>query len=869
MRNRPVSPPPRLTEGLLKHIFPDSGDLTTLGDLEEVYHSIGEEQGALRARLWYRAQALKSILSFIKIRILWSTVMFKNYMVFTSRLIKRDKFHYFLNFLGLASGLACGIIIVLFLRNELTYDKYHENADRIYRISSTYVTSGDPIRFAISSPALGPRLKEEYPEIEEFVRISPNPDVLFEFGDSRFYERDIVYADPSIFKVFTYPLIQGDSETCLNDPNSMVMTEELAHKYFGDENPLGKIIRLENQVEFKVTGVIENPPLNAHIPIRGIVSFSTWELETKGQDWPIYEIFGYTYVLLPRGYQLSTFFEKFPSFYEKYIKKDEAAYNQVFEPVFLKLPEIHYNTVGFRAEMSLGSRSYLYAFFFIGIFILILASINYINMTTARSATRAKEIGMKKVLGSRKKDLIGQLMGESLLVTFLALVFAYGGVLLLLSATRFNTALELSLESWMLFDPVLIVGLLCLCALIGLLSGIYPAFYLSSIAPTQAIYGTFSTSRAGVWTRRALVTFQFVLSIGVVILTLFMGRQIEFMRNKDLGFKQENVVAVRLRDRDILTKIPAFKEELLQNPDVISVATGIGRPGSPSGGLYKFEGQDGMEEHNFAVFFAGFGYLETMGLEIVDGRDFDQSFTSDPGQAVIVNETLARSMGWEKPVGKRIQQFTFFDGQVVGVVRDFHFDSLHNRIEPILIRMLQQPRGSLYVRLKGENLIQTMGFLEEKWEKLNPNRPFIYSFMDEAFDHQYNADLRQNRLVRVFSVMSILISCLGLLGLSSFTALRRTKEVAIRKVLGASAARIVMILFREVFILIVLAVVVAVPVSLLFIDMWLGNFAYQTGISPLLFVAAGLGAVLVAFITASFHSFRVARADPTDNLRYE
>ncbi|MGB2906374.1 MAG: FtsX-like permease family protein, partial [Candidatus Aminicenantaceae bacterium] len=441
--------------------------------------------------------------------------------------------------------------------------------------------------------------------------------------------------------------------------------------------------------------------------------------------------------------------------------------------------------------------------------------------------------------------------------------------LLLLSLTGFNLALELSLEASMLFEPVVVLGALGLCVLIGLLSGLYPSFYLSSIAPTQAIYGSFGTSRAGIWTRRALVGCQFVLSIGIVILTLFMQRQIEFMRNKDLGFKKENVVTIRMRGGDVLAKLPAFKEELLRSPEVISVSTGQGRPGSPSGGLYTFEGEDGMEEHNFAVIFAHFGYLETLGFEIVEGRDFDKSFPSDPGQAVIVNETLARFMGWEDPIGKRVKQFTNLDGQVIGVVKDFHFASLHNRIEPILIRMIAQPMGSLFVRLRGNDLVRTMGFLEDRWAELNPNRPFIYSFLDEAFDRQYDADRRQNRLVQVFSVMCILISCLGLLGLSSFTALRRTKEVAIRKVLGASSAQIVLILFREIFALIVLATVVAIPVSLLFIQMWLGKFAYQTGISPILFIATGVGAVLVAFLTASFHSMKAALSNPTDNLRYE
>ncbi len=875
MKKNLLPGPPRFTESLLKRFFPDEGIFTTIGDLEEVYRSIADEKGTAKARLWYRIQAFKSIFAYFKNQFLWGIVMFKNYLVFTSRLIKRDKFHYFLNFLGLSTGIACCIIITLFLRNELTYDQHHENADRIYRISSNYVTSGKPLLFAVTSPALGPRLKEEYPEIENFVRIFPLPEMLFCYGDKRLYQERLVLADPSILKVFTNPILQGNMETCLKDPNKIVLTETLARKYFDDDNPLGKVIQVENQGDFMVTGVIEDPPRNSHIPIEGIISYSTWDTNQQSLRWSMYEVFGYTYVLLPENYDLAAFYEKFPAFYEKYFKADEELYGQVYKPIFLKLKDIHYNTFGFRGEMPLGNRSYLYTFFFIGIFILILACVNYMNMATARSSTRVREIGMKKVLGSGKKNLIFQLLGESLLVSFMAMVFAYGGVLL--SLTVLNQRLGLDLETGMLFDPVIIAAVLGLFLLIGILSGIYPALYLSAVRSVTAISGGFSSGRTGVRIRRILVTFQFVISIGVVIITLFMNRQVEFMRHRDLGFKKENVVSVRLRDNDVIPKIPAFKQDLLQNPDIISVATAIGQPGTPSTGLYRFEGRNGMEEHNFWVLWAGFDFVQTLGAEIVEGRDFDPSFSTDRQKGFIVNETLARFMEWDNPIGKHITQGTHTDGNVIGVVKDFHFTSLHNKIEPMLIRMITRPEDNMpgripsqiMVRLKGQSLAGTMEWLEGRWNKFNPNRPFTFSFLDESFDRLYDADRRQNRLVKMFSYICIIISLLGLLGLSSFTSTRRTKEVALRKVMGASAVQIVLIMFREIFFLIVTAIVVAIPVSLLFIDIWLGKFAYRTGISPVLFGAAALGAILVAFLTASYHSVKVAHTNPADNHRYE
>jgi putative ABC transport system permease protein len=875
MKKKLIPGPPHLVERLLKRFFPDEGILTTIGDLEEVYRSIAEERGRAKARLWYRMQAFKSILSYFKHQFVWSIVMFKNYLVFSSRLIKREKFHYFLNFLGLSTGIACCMIIILFLRNELTYDLHHENADRIYRISSNYVTSGRPLLYAVASPALGPRLKEEFPEIEEFVRIFPLPEVLFVYGDKRLYQEKIVFADASILRVFTYPLLQGDMETCLKYPNSIVLTETLAQRYFGDENPLRKVIHVENQDDLQVTGVIKNPPRNSHIPIEGIISYSSWQTDQQSVGVSMYEPSDYTYVMLPEQYDLANFYEKYPAFYEKYCKIDEESYDQVYKLIFLKLKDIHYNTVGFRFEMPLGNRSYLYAFFFIGIFILVLACVNYVNMATARSSTRVREIGMKKVLGSGKKDLVFQLLGESLLVSFIAMLSAYGAVLL--SLTPLNQLLDLNLDKRMLFNPVLIAAVLGLFVLIGIVSGIYPAFYLSSIRSVTAVSVGFSSSRTEVRIRRILVTFQFVISIGVVIITLFMSRQIEFMRNRDLGFKKENVISIRLRDNDVIQKIAAFKQELIQHPDILSVATGIGQPGAPTTGLYKFEGRDSMEDHNFWVLWAGFDFIQTLGAEIVEGRDFDPSFSTDPQKGIIVNEALVRFMGWDNPIGKRITQGTHTDGYVIGVVKDFHFASLHNKIEPMLIRMITRPEdnmpgsipSSLMVRLKGQSLANTMEWLEDSWNKFNPNRPFVFSFLDESFDRLYDADRRQNRLVNIFSYICIVISLLGLLGLSSFTSLRRTKEVALRKIMGASAAQIVLIMFREIFFLIVVAIVVAIPVSLLFIDMWLGKFAYKTGISPLMLGAAAIGAILVAFLTSSYHSIKAAHTNPVVNLRYE
>ncbi len=795
--------------------------------------------------------------------------MLKNYLKIAFRNILKYKGSSVINLIGLAIGFSCCIIIFLYLQNELTYDSYHENADRIYRVSSTFVTSGEPVRFAIASPALGPRLKEEYPEVEEYVRIISLPQMLFVQKERAitFYEEHVILADPSIFEVFTYEFLSGDPATCLNEPQTIVLTEKLATKYFGDEDPIGKILNVDNDDDMKVTGVIKMPPQNSHLPIDAIASYSSWDGSKEALTWPMFEIVGYTYVLLPREYDLTTFYERWPAFYEKYCAKDGEDYGQVFEPNFIQLEDIRYGSMRFRGDVDVGSKSYLYAFFFIGIFILVLACINTINMTTAHAATRTKEIGIKKVLGSDRLNLILQLLGESFFVAFLAILAAFVFVEIVTKLIPVERLLNFNLQMNLFKNPMLLFGSLGLFVFIGVTSGLYPAFYISSFQPAEALSGTFKSGKKGLFVRRTLVTSQFIISIGVVVLMLFMNAQVNFMRNKDLGFKKENVVIIPIRDNSVAQGVPALKEELLKYPEVISVATGS-RPGQPGSGLYRFEGNEGMEEHNFRVFGVGHDYIETLGLEIVAGRDFDRQHPSDSTKAVLVNETLIKAMKWETPIGKIVTQGRF-KAEVIGVVKDFNFRSLHNPIEPLLFRMNRSNRGRLLVKLRGESLLQTMELINGKWQNMGSNRPFEYSFLDEEFGRLYEADQRQNQLIKFLSYICALISCLGVLGLSSFNSIRRTKEIAIRKVHGASAVHIVVLFFKEIFILIVIASVVIFPVSRLLINLWLKNFAYRADFNILLFLATAVGALIIAFISAGYHCLKVASANPIQSIRYE
>jgi putative ABC transport system permease protein len=503
-----------------------------------------------------------------------------------------------------------------------------------------------------------------------------------------------------------------------------------------------------------------------------------------------------------------------------------------------------------------------------------LACINYINLATARADNRTKEIGMKKVLGSEKRHLVIQLLGESLFASFIALFIAFGLVELIIVLPPINQLLNVDLKLILLNNPILICGSFGLGLFIGLISGLYPAYYLSSIVPVRVLSGARESGKKASFTRRILVTFQFIISIGVVIFTLLMNDQIEFMRNQELGFKKDHLVIIDIRGESPVEKIPALLSELRRHPDIISVTTGHQRPGKNFAGLSLFEGKAGMEEHNFYLFIVNYDYLDTLGIEILQGRGFDKNYPSDKSNAVLVNEKLLEYMGWDNPIGKRVTrglrgEDPRFSGEVVGVVKDFNFRSLHNEIEPLYIMMQQKASDDLIVRFKGENFEEILRLLENIWNEINPGDPFVYSFLDEEFDRLYDADRQQHKLIIIFSMICILICSLGLLGLASYNASQRTREIAIRKVYGASSSRIVTMLFKEVFLLVTAASVIATPLSLLLINMWLQNFAYRTDIDILIFVVTAIAALIIAFLTASYHCLRVARENPIEALRYE
>ena len=801
-------------------------------------------------------------------------VMVSHFFIFAFRMLRRDTLHSTINTIGLSIGIACAIVIMMYLKNELTYDRHHENADRVYRLGINITMGDQSAGYALASWSIGNRLKNEYSEIEAYARVRPYSGVLFEFEEKVFFEDEIALADPSVFKLFSFKFIYGDPATCLNEPGNLVLTETLARKYFGDQNPIGKIVQLGNKYDCDVTAVVEDLPSNSHMRLNAMVAMASLSVIAPDVDFlnlQLMEADCFTFLLVKEGFSLKNFMEKFKSFREKYIAAEEKNFHQKYDPIFQKLADIHYGPK-LRFDYPTGNKAYVYAFFTIGLFILALASINYINLATARAMVRAREIGIKKILGADKHHLVFQLLAESLIAALIALTIAVALVELMTTVPFFNQLLNGSLKPGLFNDPFFLYGILGLWLLVGLFSGLYPALYFSAIQPVKAL-GSIKYAKSEPLIRRPLVTFQFIISMAVAVFALFMNDQIDYMRNRHTGFEKENVVSIKLHNDANFDKLPGILTELSRQPDIISVTTAHTRPGIAWTALISVEGKNGMEEHNFYRFLVNYDFLRTLGIDLLAGRDFDENRPSDKSNAVIVNETFVKYMGWDHPLGKRLTkglpEKPNFSGEVIGVVKDFNFHSLHHKIEPMWMSLQQKIGGSLILRINGERLTQIMDVLKVYWKQIHPDYPFVHTFLDKEFDRFYDADRKQNKLINIFSFICILISCLGLLGLSSFNASRRIKEVAIRKIHGASAAAIVLMLFKEILYLTAMACILAVPLALALIHMWLHNFAYRTEIQIFIFFITTVAAVCIAALTASYHCIRVARASPVDSLRYE
>ena len=806
--------------------------------------------------------------------------MFKNYFKTALRNLKRYKGYAFINLMGLAIGIACCIFILIYIQDEFSYDRYTEDHTQIYRIT-LHIQTPDrgEINTARTPPPWAPTLLEEFPEVEDYVRFK-TPLVSWlvsrEEIDLRFHEKGFYFADETVFDFFGFELIKGHPQTALVDPRSIVLTESTAKKYFRNEDPMGKVLRLDNAYDFLITGVMKDVPRNSHfsfdilasfsslsvIPIYGGVEYASWR---NGLAPDLY-----TYIRLAEDVQPSSLEDKMPTFLQSHIGNLLGKMNIQISPRLQPLSEIHLRSK-LDAEIKANSDiRYIYIFSAIAIFILIIACINFMNLSTARSASRAQEVGMRKVIGAERKQLIQQFLGETLFLAVLALGLSIILVVLFLPLFNSISGKDLQLVFW---NPWIIFGIIGITAFVGLVSGSYPALFLSSFHPAAVFRGALKAGKANVRLRQALVIFQFSLSIVFIIGTGIVSEQLRFIKNKHLGFDKEQVVVLPMGDPRARQIYLTFKERALQHPNILAVSGTNNVPGGLIGvTLMLPEGAQAGEEVTMEQFFVDHDFVQTMGLELIEGRSFSLEFPTDTMEAFILNEAAVKHLGWEgNALNRRIALQNFKDGRVIGVVRDFHAKSLHQNIEPLILHIAPNPDAfwHLLVRIGPSDYEQTLASLESAWNEVYPLDPFAYSFLDEDFDSLYRQEKQRGRVFLVFSILAIFIACLGLFGLASFTTEQRTKEIGIRKVMGASVESIVGLLSKDFLKLVLFGNLIAWPVAYIVMFNWLGHFAYRIPMNLGVFAAAGFLALFIALATVSFQAVKAALSNPADSIRTE
>lgn len=811
--------------------------------------------------------------------------MWLQQLKFSTRVLLKDKFFSILNILGLTLGISISIILLLILQNDLAYDQHYAKHKKIFRLGSHYQITGVDEFIGFTARELGPILKEAFPEIESLVRIRTLDTKLVkqsgQGNDKAFYETQIVQTDSTYFKLFDQYFLHGDVNTCLNDKRSVVITSSISKKYFDSEDALGKALIIKDEL-WIITGVIKDLPENTHYKFDFLLSGlpekrETWDFTMK-DDKPISEVFWNpdveTYLLLPENYNVEDFYKKFSSIYDLYFKETGETTNGKNTPILERLADIHLYSELQDGEPH-GNLTYLRGFIGIGVFIIILACINYMNLSTAKATGRATEMAVKKIVGSSRRILLISTLGESILLSLLSLLLAIGMVFTVLHVSSFSQLIGRNLTVDFFDNPLLLLGSFGVTIMIGYFSGLYPAYYLTSIPAVTALKGSFKNRKSSHVLRKSLITIQFSISIFVVVCALFMSRQIDFIMSKNLGFDKNNLLVIPIRDSVAFNSQQLAKNELLKDPRIISVTGAADVMGmGPIGSGIMFgegDGEDGMVQHGGIIaLFVGDDYLKTMGLTLIKGRDFKQGRYEDTDGMYIANESVVKLMGWgENPLGKKV---TFWGGDnpgtVIGVIKDFNSNALYMGIDPMFIVKGHWQTGYLQVRLSGEDIPGTIQSIKEKWTKHDSN-PFEYFFLDQKFNEQYKDDQTQSQLLTILSYICIFISLLGLVGLSAFTATQRTKEIGVRKVLGATISDIILLLSKNILVLVMGAAILMAPVCWWAIDQWLENFAYRMPLDYSLYIIVTLlSLVLVLFIIA-IQSFKTASANPTESLKYE
>jgi putative ABC transport system permease protein len=852
---------PKIFQWILSRLSLYESEFSITVDYESEYADIHQARGSLVAFLWLFWNTIQAIYYYSSLSIYWSLVMFKNYLKVALRTMQRNKMFSVINIAGLTIGLTCVALLVLWIQDEVSYDQFHEDIDDIYVVVTTARFGDDTITYPGTPPALGPAVKEEYPEILNAARLQNglNPFSL-SYGDKKFRE-GVNLVDPSVLEMFTFPLIEGDPHTALFEPHSLIMSEKMAHKYFGSENPIGKIVRIENHYDFKVTGILKKIPSNSSIRFDFLAPLSFLE-ELRGKDYT--NTWGNlsfrTYVQLQKNIPFESISQKLADRLHREGEEDVDVFLHPFKRLYL-----------YWLDMGGGHIEQVRMFTLIALFVLLIACINFMNLTTGRSGNRAKEIGLRKVVGAYRADVIKQFFSESILMSFLSLLFALGLVSLLLSVFNDLVGKELTLN--LFGNPVLALGLIGITLLTGIIAGSYPALFMAAFKPVNILKGTLQSGSSGSRFRKILVVTQFTISITLIIGTMTVFKQVVYMRNRDLGFDKEHLIYVPVA-KELENNYEAFKQELLKSPDVLNASVTSHRPTGIywNGSGWDWEGRDPNVNPLVTHLCADPDFLETFKIEMAEGNFYSKGSTiqtDDPAIHIIINERFGKIIGKETFVGERLihgdDNFT-----IAGVIKDFHFKPLWEEIGPLII-LLPLPRrvNFMFVRINSMNMPQTIGYIESVFNKFSPESLFELRFLDEEFERLYRSEMRTGSIVSSFTILTILVSCLGLFGLASFVAEQRTKEIGIRKVLGSSIREIVLLLSKQFLKWVLLANLIAWPIAYYFAYSWQRDYAYRAGLGWSLFILAGLLTLAIAMITVSFQAIKAACANPVNSLRYE
>jgi putative ABC transport system permease protein len=803
--------------------------------------------------------------------------MIKNYFNIAWRNIKKNKLFSAINILGLSIGIALCFMIMLYVQDELSYDRYNKNADRIARINFNANINGGKISESGIMAPVAATMKKDFPEVEDATRLIKIGAAKVNYAGKVFKDDELAIVDPSFFKIFTLPLTEGDSKTALQQPNTIVITRKTAEKYFGKEEAIGKMLGFNNNTEmFKVTGVMENVPSNSHFHFDMFASMVGWD-QAKSDSWMQGNF--HTYLLLKPNSDLAAIQSRFPAMVEKYmgpqIQRDMGLSLSQFRTkgnelgfALQPLTALHLHSDTSTELEPGGSPTYVYIFGAIALFMLLVACINFINLSTAGASRRAKEVGIRKVAGSGKLQLIRQFLSESVLIAMFALIIGF--MLVKLTLPAFNNISGKNL----VFDTKPIIAFILTGLLVGLIAGIYPAFYLSSFKPIAVLKGKLTPDNNSFGLRRGLVVFQFFISVSLIIGTIVVYKQMKYIQNKNLGYKKEQLITIP-NSWALGKNEQAYKQELLRDPRVVNATASWFKPAGPTNSNNAMAYPEGHDNQAMRTveYHVDEQYIPTFGMEMAAGRNFSKDFATD-SLGMIINESAAKAFGWNRTnaVGKRLVRVNSDKGtnvafHIVGVVKDFHFNSLHNPISPLLMTL--QPEGGLIFKVNTTDISGIIATMKKRWDVMNTGEAFTYSFMDDLYNKTYAGEQKTGTILNIFSGLTIFVACLGLFGLATYAAEQRRKEIGVRKVLGASVAQLTQLLSKEFLQLVLIASLIAFPVAWWAMNKWLQSFAYRIDISWWIFVVAGFGALLVAMLTVSFQAIKSAIANPVTSLRSE